>query len=370
MIVDALDEGSDQVRQLYADILRAKPPLGQLCIMVTSREAPPDAAKGIACDVCDAGPFNIFFRCQQCVEFDVCYSCKENGKACGKPGHVLIEPYVGEEVYKQVDPSETTVREYVKKQIHGDIETHRPGRAQLGLYKKQAGTTLLGRLCQKDPDLEADIVERVCAQSDRKFLLAKLYVETLRVKLNKREVMNALRGLPPGYAGVYETTMERIKAYSVNDPRSNATHLALATLSWIVLTHRPLNLLELQHALAIKLDDDFSEDDIYDEEELLKYTAGLITVAADNGPVRLSHYTVQEYFMDNGKHWLLQDANAQIARACLHYMSIDDLSAPWNLSEEETEFERRKKQYPFIRYAYEYWVGIFPCIAILEPIFQ
>ena len=74
--------------------------------------------------------------------------------------------------------------------------------------------------------------------------------------------------------------------------------------------------------------------------------------------------------MDNGKHWLRQDANAQIARACLHYMSIDDLSAPWNLSEEETEFERRKKQYPFIRYAYEYWVGIFPCIAILEPIFQ
>ncbi|KAL8916709.1 MAG: hypothetical protein Q9208_008356 [Pyrenodesmia sp. 3 TL-2023] len=323
--------------------------------MVTSREAPPDAAKGIACDVCDAGPFNIFFRCQQCVAFDVCYSCKGNGKACGKPGHNLTEPYVGEEVYKQIDPSETTVREYVKKQIHGDIETHRPGRAELGLYKKQAGTTLLGRLCQKDPDLEADIVERVCVQSDRKFLLAKLYVETLRVKLNKREVMNALQGLPPGYAGVYETTMERIKAYSVNDPRSNATHLALATLSWVVLAHRPLDLLELQHALAIKLDDDFSEDDIYDEEELLKYTAGLITVVADNGPVRVSHYTVQEYFMDHGKRWLLQDANAQITRACLHYMSIHDLSAPCNFSQEETEFERRKKQYPFIRYAYEYW---------------
>ncbi len=358
VIVDALDEGSDEVRQLYAEILLGKPPLDRLCIMVTSREAPPDADRGITCDVCDKRPLTIYFRCQQCIEYDVCYECKEKGEDCGMPGHTLNEPYEGQEVYKQVDPSEDAIREFVRKQIHSAVETHRPGRAQLGLSKKQAGTTLYGRLSHKDSNFEADIVERVCARSDRKFLLAKLYVETLRVKLNKREAMDTLQALPPGYAGVYETTMERIKAYSVNEPRSNATQLALTVLSWVVFARRPLDLPELQHALAIRLDRDFSEDDSYDEEEILKYTAGLVGVAADNGAVRVSHYTVQEYFMDHGKHWLLQDADTQIARACLHYMSIGDLSTPCNFSQEEVEFEERKKQYPFMCYAYEYWVSI------------
>ncbi|KAL8903177.1 MAG: hypothetical protein Q9207_004099 [Kuettlingeria erythrocarpa] len=355
VIVDALDEGSDEVRQLYADILLGKPPLDRLCIMVTSREAPPDADRGITCDICDKRPLNIYFRCQQCIEYDICYECKDIGEDCGMPGHTLDEPYVGQEVYKQVDPSEEAIREFVRKQIHSAVETHRPGRAQLGLSKKQAGTTLYGRLSHKDSKIEADIVDRVCARSDRKFLLAKLYVETLKVKLNKREAMDTLQALPPGYAGVYETTMERIKAYSVNDPRSNATQLSLTVLSWVVFARRPLDLPELQHALAIRLDRDFSEDDSYDEEEILKYTAGLVGVAADNGAVRVSHYTVQEYFMDDGKHWLPQDANTQIARACLHYMSIGDLSTPCNFSQEEAEFEERKKQYPFMCYAYEYW---------------
>lgn len=306
--------------------------------MITSREPPPDADKGIRCDACDKGPFNIFFRCQDCTEpFDLCYDCKDQRLDCGKSGHTLTEPYIGEEVYKQIDPSERAIHEYVRKEIHDDVQTHRRGRVELGLYKKQAGTTLLGRLCQKDDKLEANIVENVCARADRKFLLAKLYVEFLRVKLNKREIMDALQELPPGYSGVYETTMERIKAYSMNDPRSSATQLALSVLSWVVHTHRPLDLPELQHALAIRHKKDFSEDDIYDEEELLKYTTGLITVATDNGAVRVSHYTVQEYFLGSGNRWLPNTANYQIARACLHYMSIDDISSPCDSSQEEKE---------------------------------
>lgn len=367
VIVDALDEGSSEVRRSYADILQQQLPLGRLSIMITSREPPPDADKGIRCDACDKGPFNIFFRCQDCTEpFDLCYDCKDQRRDCGKSGHTLTEPYIGEEVYKQIDPSERAIHEYVRKEIHDDVQTHRRGRVELGLYKKQAGTTLLGRLCQKDDKFEANIVENVCARADRKFLLAKLYVESLRVKLNKREIMDALQELPPGYSGVYESTMERIKAYSVNDPRSSATQLALSVLSWVVHTHRPLDLPELQHALAIRHKKDFSEDDIYDEEELLKYTAGLITVATDNGAVRVSHYTVQEYFMGSGNRWLPNTANDQIARACLHYMSIDDISSPCDSSQEEKELEERKTHYPFIRYAYEYW-GDHTRDAIINP---
>ncbi|KAL9017977.1 MAG: hypothetical protein Q9185_004722 [Variospora sp. 1 TL-2023] len=290
--------------------------------------------------------------CSEIMHYE---SCKDQGTDCGKCGHTLSEPYKGEEVYKQADPSEKAIREYVREEIHGDVQTHRRGRAELGLYKKQPGTTLLGRLCRKDDKLEANIVETVCARADRKFFLAKLYVESLRAKLNRREIMDALQELPPGYAGVYQTTSEHIKAYSINDPRSSATLLALTVLSWVVHTHRPLDLPELQHALAIRVKEAFSENYIYDEEEILQYTAGLITVASDNGAVRVSHYTVQEYFMGFGKHWLPQNTNSQIARACMHYMSIDDLASPCDNTQEEKELEERKEQYPFIRYSYEYW---------------
>lgn len=356
MVVDALDESSSDVQKLYADLLRQRRiPLGRLCVMITSREPPPDAVKGITCDACDAGPFNLFFRCRDCTEpFDVCYNCKAKQKNCGKPGHTLIEAYEGTEVYKHINPSENVIREYVKNEIHGEIQTYRPGRAELGLYTSQPGTTLLGRLCQKDPKLEETIVEKICARADGKFLLAKLYVETLRVKLKKREIDDALRELPRGYTGVYESAMERIKAYSVNEPRSSATSLAITTLTWVVHTHRPLNLAELQHALAINLDTAFSDDDIYDEEELLTKTAGLL-ILGDNRDVRVSHYTVQEYFMDQGKEWLLKDADKLIARACLHYLSSDDLSTPCNNSQEDEQFEGRQKRWPFMRYAYEYW---------------
>ncbi|KAL9012218.1 MAG: hypothetical protein Q9173_003002 [Seirophora scorigena] len=320
VIVDALDEGSSKVRQSYADILQQQLPLGRQCIMITSRESPPDADQGIRCDAWDKGPFNIFFQCQDCTEpFDLCYDCKDQRLDCGKSGHTLTEPYIREEVYKHIDPSERAIREYVRKEIHGDVQTHRRGRAELGLYKKQAGTTLLGRLCQKDDKLEAKIVENVYARADRNFLLAKLYVESLRVKLNKREIMDALQELLPGYSGVYETTMERIKAYT------------------------------------IRLKKDFSEDDIYDEEEMLKYTAGLVTVATDNGAVRVAHYTVQQYFMGFGNRWLPITANVQIVHACLHYMSIDNFSSPCDSSQNGKVLEERKKHYPFMRYAYECW---------------
>lgn len=214
---------------------------------------------------------------------------------------------------------------------------------------------MLGRECSKDPKLEGTVVEAICSRANGKFLLAKLFIDSIRLRSNKQEIKDALKQLPPGYAGVYETTMERINAYSINNPGSTATPLALTTLSWIVYAFRPLDLAELQHALAIRLERNFSEDDIYDEEALLEKTAGLIVVGNDNGAVRVAHYTVQEYFMGDGKKWLFQDMNKRIARACLHYIGDPELSTPCVGAHEDQEFGDRKKQYPFLCYAYEYW---------------
>ena len=355
MVVDALDEGSLEVRRFYQDIL-PQLPLNQVSLMITSRERPQETYQGILCDACDQGPVNIFFRCEDCPKpFDVCYDCNEKGLTCGKPDHSFVEQYEGEEVYLCIDPSDDVISEYVKNEIHGEVQTHRRGRAGLGLYKSQPGSTLLGRLCRKNPDLEQRIIDTICTRASGKFMLAKLYVDSLRAKLNLAEINHALEQLPKGYSEMYETTMERIKAYSEKNPESNATSLAITTLSWIVHTHRPLDLPEFQHALAIKLGREFQEDEIYDKETFLENTAGLLIVESDDKAVRVSHYTTQEYFVGPGKKWFPDDIASQIARACLQYLSHEELSAPCNRWREDEEFEERKRQFPFICYAYEYW---------------
>ncbi|KAL8973882.1 MAG: hypothetical protein Q9197_001884 [Variospora fuerteventurae] len=233
------------------------------------RELPPDAEKDIRCDGCDKGPFNLCFRCENCVEhFDLCYSCKDQGTDCGKCGHTLSEPYKGEEVYKQVDPSEKAIREYVREEIHGDVQTHRRGRAELGLTKNSLGQRYLD-VCAGKTTSSRRTSSRLCAREQT------------------------------------------------------------GSFCWQNWSRRP-----------------FSEDNIYDDEEILQYTAGLITVVSDNGAVR--------------------NANSQIARACLHYMSIDDLASPCDSTQEEKELEERKEQYPFIRYLYESW-GNHARDAITDP---
>ena len=354
-MVDALDEGSLEVRRFYQDIMQLLP-LDRLSVMVTSRDRPPEAVQGILCDGCDQGPLNIFFRCQDCIEpFDLCYDCNKIGKMCGRSGHFFIEQYEGEEVYLCIDPSDEVIGEYVRNEIHGEVQTHRRGRVNLGISKSQPGTTLLGRLCRKNPELEQSLIDTICLRAGGKFMLAKLFIDSLPAKNNLTEINRALEQLPKGYTGMYETTMERIKSYSAKDPESDATSLAITTLSWIVHTHRPLDLVELQHALAIKPGREIQEADIYDKETLLEKTAGLVVVESDDQAVRMSHYTAQEYFLGPGQKWFSLDADSTIARACLCYLSSKDLSAPCDRSREDEEIEERKQQFPFLCYAYEYW---------------
>lgn len=132
VVVDALDESSSDVNRFYQDVLEHLP-FGKLRVMVTSRERPPEACQGIQCDVCGRRPLNIYFRCQGCQEgndiFDICYSCKDQDKTCGKSGHKrLTEPYEGGEVFVQVDPSDQTISEYVRLEIHEEVQRRRPGR--------------------------------------------------------------------------------------------------------------------------------------------------------------------------------------------------------------------------------------------------
>ncbi|OTA08248.1 hypothetical protein A9Z42_0091960 [Trichoderma parareesei] len=98
--------------------------------------------------------------------------------------------------------------------------------------------------------------------------------------------------------------------------------LAKKVLSWLVHAKRVLSVTELQHAVAIEpgtseLDEEF----IPDKEILVSICAGLVTFDTESRDIRLAHYTLQEYFEREGRHWF-QHAETDIARACLTYLSF------------------------------------------------
>lgn len=74
--------------------------------------------------------------------------------------------------------------------------------------------------------------------------------------------------------------------------------LAKEALSWIVYAFRPLQIQELQHALATRAGDpDFDEEALPRAEYLLSICAGLVIIDGKSNIIRLVHYTTQEYFV-------------------------------------------------------------------------
>ena len=139
-------------------------------------------------------------------------------------------------------------------------------------------------------------IRRSYANKITRFLLARLYVELLRDKRRKRDVLSTLNQLPKGQAALDDAcTTRAIK--QIDDQLPGDCSLARRALSWIIYAQRPLTTKELCHAVSIEPGDKALDgDDIYDVESVISVCAGLVTVDEESGIIRLVHYTTQEYF--------------------------------------------------------------------------
>jgi hypothetical protein len=101
-------------------------------------------------------------------------------------------------------------------------------------------------------------------------------------KHNATEVRKVLENLPKGVDETYDEVMERIE-------RQNEADRALAkrVLSWVTHACRPLNVDELQHALAVVDGAILDHESITDEEILTSVCAGLVVVDGERMIVRL-----------------------------------------------------------------------------------
>ena len=178
-----------------------------------------------------------------------------------------------------------------------------------------------------------------------RFLAALLHLRSLTSKTNARAVRKALNRLPTTLYGSYDDAMERIK-------HQHTEELAMRVLLWIVNAARPLQLEELQHAIAI---DELEPDDRSVTEEILtppsiliNACAGMIKINEASNIISLVHKTTQEYFDQNGPK-LFPHAHSDIGTRCLKYLSLEVFSKSACSTDEL--YERRLSENVLLEYA-------------------
>jgi hypothetical protein len=180
-----------------------------------------------------------------------------------------------------------------------------------------------------------------------RFLLPRLHLDRLGNQTSVRNLRSALDHLPSKLDDLYDDAMSRIKGQV-----EESKQLALRTLSWISTALRPLRLDELRHALAVEREDSaVDEESIPSESLITSVTAGLITLDAESGTIRLVHFTAEEYFKK--RHTWFHNAERNIAETCLTYLLFDTFEAGFCLTDKE--FEARLQSNVLYDYAARNW---------------
>ncbi|KAL8921174.1 MAG: hypothetical protein Q9172_004170 [Xanthocarpia lactea] len=181
--------------------------------------------------------------------------------------------------------------------------------------------------------------------------LGALMIETIG---RKSDGMNALRcalkSLPTELDNTYDEALQRIR-----DQKEESASLAEDVLMWVVFAVVPLEIVQLQHAIAsMSLDGqtDIGDEDLTEPGTLLDVCGGIVVVDKESTIVRLVHYTTQEYF-DRHPLRLLPVAQGRITKSCITYL----LLAPFNCGDSSSYFVLRDwhRRYPFVYYAALHW---------------
>ena len=354
IVVDAYDEAPLAVQTRLADRLE-RLPTEKVSLMVTLRPTVAEESPRKFCDICgrgkppdDSPPLKLYHRCEIC-DIDICSECRAKDKCCENREHTLEEP---DEVRMRIEPSQDDIRKYVEKELETELRLGKSKHNNSTMTKSSFGTTRLGRICQRRPDLKGKIIDAVVWKAAGMFTLAGLYMQTLKACINEEQVEDALDDPPKGYDGFYERNMLRITEESGN---SGDSALARKTLEWVVHAYRPLSLKELRDALAVDLNKaGVREAAKPDKATILEATAGMIEIDSDEKSVRLRHRTAQEYF-DKSRHRWFATASASLTLVSLHYISLGELTKPCGGINEDKHFDARRKSYPLLDYAYPYW---------------
>ncbi|TFK17780.1 ankyrin [Coprinopsis marcescibilis] len=222
----------------------------------------------------------------------------------------------------------------------------------------------LRNLLAKNATLKAEVVSIVSSKSSGMFLLASLHLDMLKGCTNERQVRKALEGLPRGMDGMYDATMERIRALPEHE-----ADLAKRVLIWVTYAQKPLTPEELVLAVSVcpetyRYDHTLEPTGI---ESILSLCCGLLQLEADTDrwgqPIKLArfvHYSVAEYMVEKLKVHYPDDPHALIASTCIAFLrhyGFHDMSSQGSFDESEIceRLNSLTTRTLMANYPYQYW---------------
>ncbi|KAG8534396.1 uncharacterized protein KY384_001241 [Bacidia gigantensis] len=193
-------------------------------------------------------------------------------------------------------------------------------------------------LTLRNPALELYIVDELTAKAQGMSVITPDM--DLCEAASDSAIREILKNLPRGLDQTYLRIIKKIDSSMNRD-------LARMTLRWVAIARRPLNIEELQEAVAFDKDDrHWDEDKIPNGEKLLQACYGLV-IRDEANKAHYAHHTVQQFLTspeseeDNVQlplsHYLCfkEDLEHMAAEVCVTYLCFSDFESALIKSEAE-----------------------------------
>ena len=136
-----------------------------------------------------------------------------------------------------------------------------------------------------------------------------------------KKLRKALDLMPTNYQEAYRDTFDRIL-------KQDKEHkgLAISALSWICNSRRPLDISELQHAIA-SLDESpkYTPEDLESDKSILSSCLSFLIHSKSTQTVNLVHSSTRNFLIEQLNAQTLI-SNITISCACLQYMSSPEIA--------------------------------------------
>ncbi|KAH8689310.1 hypothetical protein BGW36DRAFT_70072 [Talaromyces proteolyticus] len=214
----------------------------------------------------------------------------------------------------------------------------------------------------KNLSLRGEIKSKIAKAVEGMFLLAQLSVDSLAYKTTPKAIRLALRDLETETESLNDNDDKQFKALDraymeamdrINAQSPEHRELARQVLSWITCAKRSLTCSELQHAIAVEMDErELDRENMTDIELIVSVCAGLVIIDEKCEIIRLIHYTTQEYFERTWRAWF-PNAHTDITKTCATYLSFDTFESGFSPTHEA--FQARLESNILYDYAARNW---------------
>ena len=202
------------------------------------------------------------------------------------------------------------------------------------------------------PGKHDDITRTVVQSAKGKFLIAGLLLKSLQDCDEQKDFDSRLHGKTIEIGDIFEDYISRIRT----QPQVSHRRLGEKALMWVLHAKRLLRAEELFQVLVMYDQNPSARLDTFRDKDpaiLSKYTCGLLNHDVADGTISV-HKGLQDAFeMPRQKSIYFDQAEAEMARVCLEYLSL--MEFPYDDCKSDREIDIWIKVNPFLSYAAGQW---------------